>query len=170
MKPWLAITTADTGATTVEQTSKQKDRQNKPGDTWKTVQHHAFHCRGKTCLNKISNFVGSAEEKCLKHWQTLQKSDSTQGIYFRNCYHKYEHYKNFNPREAISVWVSSGKNKKHFITAMTIITPPNNAQPWQQANDEQPETELPPLPVLMESDNDSWTHTNADIIMHSIEL
>ena len=59
----------------------------------------------------------------------------------------------FNPKEAISGWVSSGTNKKHFITSTTTST--NTVQPWQQANDVQLETKLPPLPVPLESDDDA---------------
>ena len=40
------------------------------------------------------------------------------------------------PKHGNKLMMSSGKNKKHFITAMWT-SPPNSVQPWQQADDEQ---------------------------------
>ena len=48
--------------------------------------------------------------------------------------------------------MSSGKNKKHFITSTGTLT---NSSTAQKGNDKQTDTELPPLPVI-ESDVDAF--------------
>ena len=56
----------------------------------------------------------------------------------------------FNSKEAISILVSSGKNKKHFITSTVTSTNSSSAKKEVASS----ETEMPPLPVI-ESDDDT---------------
>lgn len=56
----------------------------------------------------------------------------------------------FNPKEANSILVSSGKNKRHFITSTATST---NSSSAQKGSHKQPETEMPPLPVIESNDD-----------------
>ena len=55
--------------------------------------------------------------------------------------------KEFSPEEAISTWINSGKNKKHFVSSTVQH---NSSQPAATADHDELE-ELPPLPALDEA-------------------